>query len=65
MPLAASLFSAGIFASLLLEKRDTEFQFFSRLGGRHPPDRHTAGGKISGHLYSFRGSEPLNTATIH
>lgn len=62
MPLVV-LFSNGIFASLLLEKRDIEFQFLSRLCGRHS-HRFTAGGKISGPIHSFRGSKPLNTITI-
>lgn len=31
------LFRSGIFASLLLEKRDIEFQFLARLGESHSP----------------------------
>lgn len=59
MPLVVPLFSSGIFASLLLEKRDVEFQFLARLGGSHPP----TGGKISGHPHSCRGPEPPSPQT--
>lgn len=59
MPLVVLLFSNGIFASLLLEKRDVELKFLARLGGSHP----RTGGKISGHPHSCRGPEPPDIAT--
>lgn len=61
MPLVVLLFSSSIFASLLLEKRDVEFQFLARLSGSHP----LTGGKISGHLHSCRGPKPPDIATTH